>query len=320
MQRAQLRDWDPRVRLDRRTDRTHWSAGVTAAQLAAIEARLSALEAATLSYSVDGGWSCATGVSCEDVYDFLLPANTSVAIDVTGVTGASVLRLAAFAPGTGLGDMNLLTGANKDRMCAGQNIGDTITFRTTAAGVYRIAVGRDWDSSAGASGNYTLNVSSSHTFTAQGQTANDVATSAVGTVCGYAFSASSNWSCATGVSCQDVFDFETFVPTSVTVSVTSITGASVLRLAAFDGNALNTVNRLNGNSADRRCTGQNVSDTATTTTPLAPGLHRFAIGRDWDNSAGASGTYTVTFTATTPLIAWSDCQRHRLVVRKHDLP
>ncbi len=277
--------------------------GVTPAQLAALEARIAALESATNTFTVAGGWNCAIGVSCQDVYDFVFPANTSVTIAVSGITGNSVLRLGVFGPGVALSGTNLLTGSNRDPMCAGQNASDSITFDTTTAGLYRIAVGRDWDTSAGAAGSYSLTVSGNHPFTAHGITANDVASGAAGTVCGVTtFTTTSGWTCAIGVSCQDVWDFETFAPGTVTVTVSAVTGNSVLRLAVFDGAALNTVNRLNGNLTDRKCTGQNASDTAVTPV-LPPGLHRFAIGRDWDTSAGAAGTYTVTFTSTVCCLA-----------------
>ena len=183
-------------------------------------------------------------------------------------------------------------------MCPGQNASDSITFDTTSAGLYRIAVGRDWDNSAGASGSYSLTVSGNHPFTARGITANDIASLAAGTACGVTtFTTTSGWNCANGVSCQDVWDFETMAPGTVTVTVSAVTGSSVLRLAVFDGAALSTVNRLNGNQSDRQCTGQNAGDTAVTQL-LPAGLHRFAIGRDWDLSAGPSGTYTVTFAST----------------------
>ena len=275
--------------------------GVTPAQLAALEARIAALESATNTFTVAGGWNCAFLVNCQDVYDFVFPANTSVTIAVSGITGNSVLRLGVFGPGVALSGTNLLTGSNKDRMCGGQNTSDSITFDTTSAGLYRIAVGRDWGSSAGAAGSYSLAVSGNHQFTAHGITANDAASEATGTVCGVTtFTTGSGWNCAFLVNCQDVWDFETLAPGTVTVTVSAVTGNSVVRLAVFDGAALNTVNRLNGNQADRMCAGQNTNDTVVTPV-LPPGLHRFAIGRDWGSSAGAAGTYTVTLTSTVQL-------------------
>jgi hypothetical protein len=255
----------------------------------------------TTSLAVSGGWTCSVGVSCQDVYDISFAAGSNVTVAVNAVTGASVLRLAAFAPGTALTGANLLTGPASDRQCVGQNVSDSVTFRAPTSGVYRIAVGRDWGSSAGASGTYTLTVTSSQPIVPGGQTVNDAASGAATTRCGYLYTASTGWTCASGVSCQDVFDFDTLATTAVTVSVTNVTGASVLRMAVFDGTALDTTNRLNGNLADRRCTGQNVSDSATTAS-LAAGRKRIAVGRDWGQSAGASGTYTVTVTtANVPL-------------------
>jgi hypothetical protein len=245
-------------------------------------------------FSTTGSWNCASGVSCEDVYDFGLAANTTVTIQVSGVTGASVLRLGAFAPSQLLTGPNLLTGINSDRLCGGQNVGDTVSFTAPTAGTYRIAIARDWGASAGASGNYSLAVSVDRGMTFLGSTKN-VASGATGTRCGYIFNASDAWACAISVSCQDVFDFNTLVSTTVTVAVSGVTGNSVVRMAVFDGSALNTTNRLNGNLADRKCAAQNANDSATSAS-LPAGLHRIAIGRDWNTSSGASGNYAVTIT------------------------
>ncbi|MCL4225096.1 MAG: hypothetical protein KJZ91_11580 [Myxococcales bacterium] len=251
----------------------------------------------TNTHTISSSWACGSGVSCQDVFDYALPAGASVTVAVSGISGASVLRLGAFAPGVALSGANLLTGLTFDRRCGGQNASDTVMFRAATAGTYRIAVGRDWGMSAGASGNYTLTVTSSGTLTYNGQTANDVATGATNMQCGYTYTVSTGWSCGSGVSCQDVFDFTTLVATPVTIAVTSVTGASVVRMALFDGANLNTTNRLNGGLTDRRCVGQNASDSATSPS-LPTGQHRMAIGRDWGQSAGASGTYVVTLTTT----------------------
>ena len=157
---------------------------------------------------------------------------------------------------------------------------------------------------------YSLTVSGNHPFTAQALRRTTWRLSGRHSVRSHHLHNHSGWNCAIGVSCQDVWDFQTLAPGTVTVTVSAVTGNSVLRLAAFDGAALNTVNRLNGNLTDRKCTGQNANDTAVTPV-LPPGLHRFAIGRDWDTSAGAAGTYTVTFTSTVPVV-WqrSNGERH----------
>ena len=250
------------------------------------------------STTVNAGWNCGSGVSCTDVYDFTFSADANVTITVTAVTGASVLRLGAYNPGVPITGASLLTGVSNDRMCVGQNASDTVIFKAVTAGTYRIAVGRDWGSSAGASGTYTLNVSATGTSTFIGAAANDIASGATGTRCGYIATFSSGWTCASGVSCQDVYSFDSLVATPATVAATAITGASVVRLAVFNGTVVTTTNQLNNMLTDRRCVGQNINDTATTPAALPAGPHLFAIGRDWGSSAGASGTYT--YTITTP--------------------
>lgn len=257
----------------------------------------------TTTFAVAGGWNCAAGTSCQDVYDITFDATSNVTLAVTAVTGASVLRLGAFAPGTALTGANLLTGLSSDRQCVGQDTSDSVTFRAIAAGVYRIAVARDWGSSAGAGGTYTLTVTSTRPLVPGSQTVSDAPSGAAGSRCGYLYTASTGWNCAAGTSCQDVFDFETLAASTLTASVTSVTGASVVRMAVFDGAALDTTNRLNGNLADRLCATQDASDAATSAS-LAAGLKRVAIGRDWGLSAGSSGTYTVTITTpNVPLVA-----------------
>ena len=251
----------------------------------------------TMVTTINAGWNCASGVSCVDVYDFTFAANSDITIAVTAVTGASVLRLGAYNPGVTISGANLLTGPAADRMCVGQNTSDTVLYRAVGAGTHRIGIGRDWGSSAGASGTYTLTVSSSAAMTYLGASANDVAAGTAATRCGYIATFSSGWTCASGVSCQDTYSFDSLVSTTATVAATAITGASVVRQAVFNGTAVTTTNQLNGMLTDRRCVGQNINDTATSAA-LPAGGHLFAIGRDWGSSAGASGTYT--YTITTP--------------------
>ena len=246
-------------------------------------------------FTVNSSWTCAVGESCQDVYDFELAADVPVSISASGITGASVVRLAAFAPGSPLSAQNLLTGLSLDRKCVGQNMNDSVPFLPRASGRYRIAAARDWGSSAGASGNYSLTVSSPGSTLSFGQTVNDQASGASGSQCGYTYQTNSNWVCATGVDCQDVYDFYSPAATSVSISVNGITGASVVRLALFDGGAVNSVNRLNGGFTDRQCVGQNVSDSIAS--PALPtGQHRLAVGRDWGSSAGATGNYSLQVT------------------------
>jgi hypothetical protein len=255
------------------------------------------------AFTTSGGWSCANNVSCQDVYDVNFPSNATVTLTVGSISAESVVRLAAFAPGTPLTGNNLLTGLSFDRQCAVRGAGDVVSFRTTTAGTYRISIGRDWQKSSGASGTYGLTIASDAGLTFVQQSLDDAATGATGLQCGYTFVASNTWVCPVGVSCQDVYDFTTLAPTPITVAVTAVTGPSIVRMAVFNGSALNTTNLLNGNTADRRCVGPDQSDSATST--LLPSvLHRIAVGRDGASFPGSGlGMYRVTITTpSTPLV------------------
>ncbi len=254
------------------------------------------------TWSGTGGWSCASGVSCQDVYDVTLPAGTVATLAVSSVTGSSVPRLAAFAPGQALTSASLLTGTTSDRSCVSQNTSDSVTFKAPTTGTYRLAVGRDWGSSAGASGTYAVSLTADQAFLPPAQTASDAAAGLVTTRCGYLYTVAAGWTCASGVSCQDVYDLETLGPTSVTVAVSSVTGASVVRQAVVQGSSLTGTNLLNGGTRDRRCAAQNASDTAGPVSLTTAGQHRFAVGRDWGQSAGSSGTYVYTVTTTGPVL------------------
>ena len=248
-----------------------------------------------------GTWTCASGVSCQDVYDITLLGGTTVTIAVSSVSGSSVVRLAAFAPGVALSGANQLTGPTSDRLCGGRDASDTVTFRARMDGRYRFAVGRDSPLSIGNNGAYQLTVTSSRPLQFEGQTANDAPSTASGTRCGYSYSATGAWSCG-ATSCQDVYDFDLFTATPLIVAVSGVTGGSVVRLAVFDGSALDGTNRLNGGLTDRECVGQNAPDMATSPS-LSVGHHRVAIGRDLGSSAGSSGMYTVTITTpNAPLV------------------
>lgn len=108
----------------------------------------------------------------------------------------------------------------------------------------------------------------------------------------------SGWTCAASTDCQDVYDFtitNPIVADVLTISVTGITGTSALRLSAFaPGSGLNGVNLLNGGNTDRRCVAADTNDTATFNNQTVTGTYRVGVGRDWNNSSGASGTYTLT--------------------------
>lgn len=274
--------------------------GVCEVTLTEAETVVAAFDAT--SFATSGSWECELGETCQDVYDLTLPANSVVSIAVTGLSGGSVARLGVFAPGSALSGVNLLTGLAMDRECQGQDVSDAVQFRTGAAGSYRIAAARDWGSSNGFDGAYTLVVSAESGVEVEGQTVDDEPSGAVGSQCGYTYTVDGSWNCELGESCQDVFDFETFVGTRVTVEVSNLTGASVPRLAVFEGADLSTTNRLNGLTSDRECVGQDTDDSDESSS-LSLGLHRWAVGRDWGSSAGTDGTYTATLTTEdAPLI------------------
>jgi len=253
-----------------------------------------------LSYEVDGVWDCATSESCQDVYELDVPAGATLTVRVTGVTGASVPRFAVHAPGTALGGFNLLTGTTQDRECVGQDQGDEASVTVAEAGVYQVAITRDWGSSAGAAGTYHLTVESDLRFTVEGQPVQDENSLASGSRCGYSVSGSGTWDCDSGETCQDVYEIDLAVGQSVTVAVTDITGFSVPRLALFaPGTSLDGENLFTGTDQDRECVGQNADDAATATVTVS-GTYLVVIGRDWGSSAGNAGTYSYTISAQGP--------------------
>lgn len=239
-----------------------------------------------------GSWTCLSGQSCQDVYDVQLTAGTELMIDVTDVTGSSVVRLAVFPPGVGLNGNNLLTAGTFDSECEGQNQDVSTSVVATTTGTYRVAVGRDWGSSAGATGGYNLLLSADPGLDFLGRTVNDQNSQATGSRCGFLTTVNSDWTCLSGQSCQDVYDFAATAGDEITFTVGGLTGASVDLLALYaPGAALSTRNLLTGTTADRECGGQNVGDTTSTWIPHTTGTYRLAVGRDWGSSAGATGSY-----------------------------
>ena len=130
--------------------------------------------AGTTTFTKDGAWNCASGIDCEDVYDFDIPSSSSVNVAITLVTGNSTARTGLFA-GTATTGTNKWNNAATD-LCSTQNTQDIDLNAgpvTVAAGHYRLTVGRDWGFSAGAAGTYTVTFRSSAGLSAQGATADD---------------------------------------------------------------------------------------------------------------------------------------------------
>lgn len=114
--------------------------------------------------TINGDWDCSPLTNnCQDVYDFRISsavAADSITISVSNITGTSVLRMAVFGPGSTLNATNLINSGLADHRCFGQDVGDSVSISgATGAGLYRIAIGRDWGLSAGSGGLYTLAVS-----------------------------------------------------------------------------------------------------------------------------------------------------------------
>jgi len=137
----------------------------------------------TINTPTSSAWACGPGVSCQDVFEVTLTAGSEVTITTSSITGNSVARLALFSPGTALSGTNLLTASAFDQSCGGMNITESATLTVYETGTYRLAVGRDWGSSAGASGTYGLLVTEDQISVTPVQTIDDLASEAQGFLC-----------------------------------------------------------------------------------------------------------------------------------------
>jgi len=271
------------------------------------------------SYDQVLGWDCSTGQSCQDVFDIAFAANTTVNLTAGETTGASVLQIALYAPGTALGGANLLTNDTRELRCnfvsgcTNNTAGQTVAgFVVATAGVYRLAVTRDWGSSCGGSGTYRLTIDADKGFVAPVQTVDDVPSAATDWGCPAeetSFDETFGWNCATSVSCQDVFDVTLTAGTTVSFEAKDTTGGSVLQIALYaPGTALGGTNLFTASTDELRCNyvsgctnntaGQTVSGFAVGTT----GVYRLAVTRDWGSSCGGAGTYHLVITADQPIV------------------
>jgi len=136
------------------------------------------------------GWTCATGVNCQDVFDFTVTAGSVLTIKVSNVTDGSASQIALYGPGVALGGVNLLTGTTKELRCTvaascslytggEQKVG--VTAATT--GTYRLAITRDWGVSCGATGTYKVEMTSTVAFQQSIQSVQDGASLASGFEC-----------------------------------------------------------------------------------------------------------------------------------------
>lgn len=135
-------------------------------------------------YEKSGSWDCALSESCQDVYEMNFKVGTQISFSVTDVTGTSVVRLAIYGPNSLLGGTNILTGTTNELECTEQNEDAVVPNITiTDAGVHKVVVGRDWGSSAGASGTYKLAIIASDKFTDVTQPIDDADSLAPGSEC-----------------------------------------------------------------------------------------------------------------------------------------
>jgi hypothetical protein len=102
-----------------------------------------------------------------------------------------------------------------------------------------------------------------------------------------------SWVCPDATNCQDVYDVVLDAPSDLTITVTKVTGPSVLRLAVYEpGMPLGGTNLLTNTTNERMCSLANSSDSITITIS-EPGTYRVAVGRDWGASSGANGSYAL---------------------------
>ncbi|MCE9597452.1 MAG: hypothetical protein K8S54_05740 [Spirochaetia bacterium] len=123
------------------------------------------------------------------------------------------------------------------------------------------------------------------------------------------FVINSNWNCGATTDCQDVNDFVITNPVAsdvLTVTVSAVTGTSTIRMSVFaPGSGLNGVNLINGGTTDHRCFGTNVGDSVTVNNQTTTGTYRVGLGRDWNNSSGNTGTYTLTVSYSAAKLAYT---------------
>ena len=244
--------------------------------------------------TVTGGWICPIGVSCQDVYEVELAEGSAVSVDVDGIYGDSVIRLAVFAPDAALDGDNVLVGASRDLSCTGQNEAAATSFVADRAGTWRIAVGRDAGSSVGAAGSYTLTVGSPSGLASPltGPSPDDAEPRSPGFRCGSEYVVDSSWACAVSESCQDVYTLDLPAGTALELSALALTGNSAVRFALHGPDvARGGPNLLTNTTNDRKCLGQEDDDVLAPYVTQQAGVYTVAITRDWGDSSGTRGDY-----------------------------
>ena len=142
------------------------------------------------TFSGNFGWNCASGINCQDVFDFTVAAGSVLTVRVNNVSADSASQLALYGPGVALGGINLLTGTTKElrclvaASCSAFTAGEAkVGVTATQAGTYRLAVTRDWGLSCGATGTYHVEMTSNVAFQVGTQSVQDAASLASGNEC-----------------------------------------------------------------------------------------------------------------------------------------
>ena len=142
------------------------------------------------SFTGNFGWNCASGVNCQDVFDFTVAAGSVLTVRVNNVALGSASRIALYGPGVALGGANLLTGTTNELRCIIANDCNLFTggeqkvgVTATQVGTYRLAVTRDWGFSCGATGTYHVEMTSDVQFQVGVQSVQDAASLAPGYEC-----------------------------------------------------------------------------------------------------------------------------------------
>ena len=114
------------------------------------------------------------------------------------------------------------------------------------------------------------------------------------------FTMNGMWSCTVSIDCEDIYDFDVPAGGSVTAKITAVTNSSATRLALFAGTSTSSTDLFTGDGM-AACSISQDTDFSQGPTLVSPGHYRLAVGRDSQNSANQSGTYTITIDVTTGL-------------------
>ncbi len=249
---------------------------------------------------VSGQWACDDDETCQDVWEIQLRRDSRVEVDVTEVTGDSVVRVAVFEPNANANGRNVLVGSNKDLLCTGADESTSVEFATgDLPGTWRIAIGRDTGASSGNTGTYTLAVATENGVQiGEEPLLDDAETQADGARCGNEYRFEGNWDCDQDESCQDTFELDLTEGQVLDLSVVDVEDDSVAGLALYaPGDSSGDTNLLTNTRDDRVCEGRDDDLVAPSFTVAESGNHLLAITRYSPPSAGDRGRYAVVIGA-----------------------